>query len=181
MVASTGAASAVTSLIKNGGFEKPVVPVGSFDLFSTGQTFSGWHVVGATGSVAPISGQFTSNGFTFDAKSGAQWLDLTGMSNTATGVAQTVPTSAGTTYHLTFWVGNIYDPQGPFGVSSTVKVFVNNVLKLTAVNSMQSASSQTWKMFTLSIKATSSQTKIAFINGDPSSDNTNGLDQVSLS
>ena len=140
-----------------------------------------WHVAGAAGSVAVISGQFTFDGFTFDAKSGAQWLDLTGMSNTATGVARTVPTTAGTTYHLTFWVGNIYDPQSPLGVSSTVKVFVNNVLKLTAVNSMRSASSQTWKMFTLSIKASSSQTKIAFINGDPSTDNSNGLDQVSLS
>src|ERR1051326_5972961 len=91
-------AAAATNLLKNGGFEKPVVPDGSYELFSTGQTFSHWTVVGDQGDVAPISGAFQQNGFSFPSKAGKQWIDLTGRSNTATGVAQTVATTPGTQY-----------------------------------------------------------------------------------
>jgi hypothetical protein len=38
-----------------------------------------------------------------------------------------------------------------------------------------------WKEFALTIKATSSRTMISFINGDPRTDNSNGLDTVRLS
>jgi hypothetical protein len=183
VMASGGTASAAANLIKNGSFEKPVVPAGSFQNFATGQSFTGWKVVGATGVVSVVSGTFQSQGFTFNAKAGAQWIDLTGPgSKTATGVAQSVATTAGTSYQLTFWVGNINDPGGIFGVSSTVKVFVNGALKLTAVNSLHPTNhKQAWKEFTLTIKATSSHTRISFINGDPSTDDSNGLDAVHLS
>jgi hypothetical protein len=183
VIASGGTASATANLVKNGGFEKPVVPAGSFQNFATGQSFTGWKVTGATGAVSVVSGTFQSQGFTFNAKAGAQWIDLTGPgSKTATGVAQSVATTPGTTYQLTFWVGNINDPGGMFGVSSTVKVFVNGALKLTAVNSLHPTNhKQAWKEFTLTIKAAASHTKISFINGDPSTDDSNGLDAVQLS
>ena len=183
VIASGGMASATTNLIKNGGFEKPVVPVGGFQNFATGQSFTGWTVVGATGVVSVVSGTFQSGGFTFNAKAGAQWIDLTGPgSKMATGVAQSVATTPGTSHQLTFWVGNINDPGGTFGVSSTVKVFVNGILKLTAVNSLHPTNhQQAWKKFTLTIQATSSHTMISFINGDPGTDDSNGLDAVQLS
>jgi hypothetical protein len=183
VIASGGTASATANLIKNGSFEMPIVPVGSFQNFATGQSFTGWKVTGATGAVSVVSGTFQSQGFTFSAKTGAQWIDLTGPgSKTATGVAQSVVTTAGTSYQLTFWVGNVNDPGGIFGVSSTVKVFVNGALKLTAVNSLHPTNhKQAWKQFTLTIKATSSHTSISFINGDPSTDDSNGLDAVHLS
>jgi hypothetical protein len=183
VIASGGTASATANLVKNGSFEKPVVPAGSFQNFATGQSFTGWKVTGATGSVSVVSGTFQSQGFTFNAKAGAQWIDLTGPgSKTATGVVQSVATTPGTTYQLTFWVGNINDPGGMFGVSSTVKVFVNGALKLTAVNSLHPANhKQAWKEFTLKIKATASHIMISFINGDPSTDDSNGLDAVQLS
>ncbi len=183
VIASGGTASAATNLVRNGGFEQPVVPAGSFQSFATGQSFTGWKVAGATGAVSVVSGTFQSQGFTFNAKAGAQWIDLTGPgSKTATGVAQSVATTAGTSYQLTFWVGNINDPGGIFGVSSTVKVFVNGALKLTAVNSLHPTNHhQAWKEFTLTIKAASSHTRISFINGDPSTDDSNGLDAVHLS
>jgi hypothetical protein len=183
VIASGGPVSATTNLIKNGSFEKPVVPAGSFQNFATGQSFTGWTVVGAAGSVSVVSGTFQSQGFTFNAKAGAQWIDLTGPgSKTATGVAQSVTTTPGTSYQITFWVGNVNDPGGTFGVSSTVKAFVNGVLKLTAVNSLHPTNhKQAWKKFTLTIKATSSHTMISFINGDPSTDDSNGLDAVQLS
>jgi hypothetical protein len=193
LIASCGAASATTAsattasatanLTKNGGFEVPVVPAGGFTLFSTGQAFSGWRVVGAKGNVAVISGKYQGDGITFNAEAGKQWMDLTGLeSNIATGVAQSFATTRGTEYHLTFWVGNIYNPGGAFGISSTIKIYVNGVRKLIATNSLHSANHrQAWKEFTLAIKATSSRTTISFINGDPRTDNSNGLDAVRLS
>src|SRR5689334_4268646 len=96
LIASGGTASAAANLVNNGGFEKPVVPAGSFKNFATGQSFTGWKVVGATGEVSVVSGTFQSQGFTFNAKAGAQWIDLTGPgSKTATGVAQSVATTLG--------------------------------------------------------------------------------------
>jgi hypothetical protein len=179
---TTTTTTTTTNLIKNGSFETPVVPAGNFELFSTGKTFTGWRVVGAKGNVAPISGKYQGDGITFNAETGAQWLDLTGLSNTATGVAQTVATKPGAKYHLTFWVGNVYDPGRIFGVSSTVKVYVNGVRKLIATNSLHPGNhKQAWKEFALTIKATSSRTTISFINGDPRTDDSNGLDGVRLS
>jgi hypothetical protein len=182
LIASCGPASAATNLTKNGSFEVPAVPAGDFRLFSTGQAFSGWRVVGAKGNVAVISGKYQGGGITFNAQAGAQWMDLTGLeSNLATGVAQSFATTRGAEYHLTFWVGNVYNPGGPFGVSSAVKVYVNGVRKLTATNSLHPANHrQAWKEFALTIKATSSRTTISFINGDPRTDNSNGLDSVRL-
>jgi hypothetical protein len=182
LMASCGPASAATNLTKNGSFEVPAVPAGDFRLFSTGQAFSGWRVVGAKGNVAVISGKYQGGGITFNAQAGAQWMDLTGLeSNLATGVAQSFATTRGTEYHLTFWVGNVYNPGGAFGVSSTVKVYVNGVRKLTATNSLHPANHrQAWKEFALTFKATSGRTTISFINGDPRTDNSNGLDSVRL-
>ena len=41
LIVSSSTASA-TNLIKNGSFETPTVPVGSYKLFSPGQARSGW-------------------------------------------------------------------------------------------------------------------------------------------
>jgi hypothetical protein len=81
------------NLIKNVSFEKPVVVAGTYQLLANNETFSGWKVIGATGDVSLVSGTFTQGGFTFPPAGGSQWLDLTGNSNTATGVQQTVATT----------------------------------------------------------------------------------------
>jgi hypothetical protein len=86
ILAGAGGSNAVAgNLIKDGSFEVPAVTDGSYELFSNGQTIdSVWTVVGASGNVAVVSGDFTQNGYTFPAKKGVQWLDLTGTSNSAT-------------------------------------------------------------------------------------------------
>jgi len=179
-LASTAAYGA-SNLIKNGSFEKPVVAVGGYQVFSTGDTFSHWTTVGDSGNVAIVSGAFTQNGFSFPAKAGQQWLDLTGVSQTATGVAQKVVTVPGQAYTLTFFVGNAYDPGGIFGVSSTVNVLVNGQQAFTATNTKGKGKTlQVWQKFITTIMATSSKTTIAFINGDPSNDTQNGLDKITL-
>jgi len=175
------AAFCQTNLIKNRSFEWPVVKPGTYRLFNTGRTFSHWQVVGDSGSVTLVSGTFTQNGFSFPAKAGVQWLDLTGNSQTTTGVAQTVATTPGAAYTLTFFVGNIYDPHGSFGVSSTVNVWVDGQQVYRATNSRgKGKTSMVWQKFTTTIVTTNSPTTIAFINGDPPNDSANGLDQITL-
>ena len=182
MLCSVTAAFGQTNLIKNGSFERPVAPYRGYRLFSTGNTFSHWQVVGDSGSVDVISGTFTEAPvLSFPAWAGSQWLDLTGDSNTATGVAQTVATTPNAAYTLTFYVGNMYDPRWGNGVSSTVNVLVDGQQVYQATNSKGKwRTSLTWQKFTTTIVATSSETTIAFINGDTPSDGANGLDAIKL-
>ncbi|MGA2137094.1 MAG: DUF642 domain-containing protein [Bryobacteraceae bacterium] len=171
------------NLIQNGSFEKPVIPAGTFTNFDTGAaTLTGWQVVGATGNVSIVSTTLIGNGFTFPAAVGQQWLDLTGDgSNSATGVQQTVATTPGTTYTLTFYVGNPNDPGGPLGTTSTLNVFVNGTQTFSITNLAGAGlTSIFWQKYTTTIVAASSETTIAFMNGDGQTDNTNGLDGITL-
>ena len=173
------------NLITNGSFEQPVVAVGGYQLFSVGQSFTGWQVVGTPGAnVAPISGSFTQNGFTFPARTGKQWVDMTGTSDTngnaGAGLAQTVKTVRGQRYQVKFSVGNVIDP-GIFGATSTIKVSVNGRHILTAVNSEGSGSkSQVWKDFSVTFQATTTASTIAFFNADNFKDTSNGFDAVAV-
>src|SRR5579863_3805748 len=95
-------AIAASNLVVDGNFSSPNVGPGSDQFIATGSTFSGWQVVGATGNVAIMSGTFVQNGYTFDADGTPQWLDLTGLSNTETGVVQNIATVNGVRYTLRF-------------------------------------------------------------------------------
>ena len=152
--------SAGPNLVKNGGFEQPAVGSGGYLLVSVGRSIAGWKVVGAAGNVAPISGAFKQNGFSFTAKAGKQWLDLTGgTSNQQIGVAQTVKTTPGASYRLSFAVGNVVDSAGVFGTTSTVNVIVNGH-KLLAATNRAGGKLQAWKTFTLTVKATTAATTL---------------------
>jgi hypothetical protein len=156
------------------------VPIGTYVAYSSG--FASWTATGAPGNVALVNGSFTHSGFQFPASSGTQWLDLTGAaSNTATGVQQVAVTIPGVTYQLTFQVGNVFNPGGLFGTSSTVNVLVDGSLLMSAVNSLGAGTTTlTWESFSATFTASSVATTIAFVNGDPADDNSNGLDGVSL-
>ena len=171
--------AATGNLIKNGSFEKPVVGAGSFSVFGTGQMFGHWTVIGASGNVGIVSGTFTQNGFSFPAEKGNQWLDLTGLSQTATGVQETVNTTTGASYVLTFWVGNVSNPGGIFGTTSTVNVLIDGSTVASDTNSRQ-GTTQVWHKFTVRFRAASGTTQVGFLNGDPSNDTNNGLDAVSV-
>jgi hypothetical protein len=179
-VASVTLPAAAANLIKDGGFEQPPTASGGYTLYQTGDTFSHWDVVGASGNVATVSTSFAQNGFSFPAKSGQAWLDLTGVSSTATGVAQTVKTTVGASYTLTFWVGNVYDPGGIFGTTSTVDAYAGSTLLIAATNADKATTVQKWKKFSTTFTATAARTTVSFINADPSSDTNCGLDAISL-
>ena len=176
---STGSSSG-PNLIRDGGFELPKVEVGTYDLFSAGQRFSAWKVVGK-GNVAPISGKYVSEDLTFPAQSGRQWLDLTGVTNSREGVQQTIHTTTGTTYTLRFAVGNQDHPHGIYGVKSTIDVFIDGRPFLVATNHIDNGSKvQVWEFFTHQFTAASDKTTLRFMNGDGPNDNTNGLDTASV-
>lgn len=118
------AGAAGVQLIHNGGFETPLVPKGGYVVYPTGTTVGSWKVVGAPGNVGIVSTSYSSYGVTFDAHRSQQYLDLTGLSNTKTGVSQTVPTIVGKTYTLGFFSGNMYTPYGAYGTTSTINVYV---------------------------------------------------------
>lgn len=167
------------NLVLNGSFEAPVVPAASFTSFARGSSgITGWTVVGGIGtSVSVINRLYTSGGFSFPSQDGAQWLDLTGLVvNQVEGVQQTVPTTAGARYLLSFWIGNV----GPgYGTTSTVEVDVNGVSAGSFTNSTP-ATTLRWQQFSFSFTATGTSTTLAFLNKDPAGDNSNGLDNVSL-
>jgi hypothetical protein len=184
-----GSVSLQANVITNGSFESPVVPVGSYLDYASGSTaIPGWTVVGAAGGVSIVNGTTIELGVSFPAEDGAQYLDLTGDgTNAVEGVEQTFSTTIGTNYTVTFWVGNVdnpgSNPSSGWGTTSTVNVKLGGLggtLLDSVTNSMTNSTTQTWEMFTTSFAASGSTTTIDFLNGDPANDNTNGLDNVSI-
>ena len=169
------------NLVRDGGFERPIVPDGGLTRFSRGQKAGPWKVVGAAGTVDIISTDFTFEGFTTPAKRGVQWMDLTGNTNSATGVQQRITTTPSATYLLTFFVGSAYDPTGQLGTSSTVHLLIDgsDVASFT-FKAKPGSTAQQWRKFSTEFVAATAATTIAFINGDPPNDTDNGVDVVSV-
>jgi hypothetical protein len=167
-------------IIANGDFETPLVTAGSFTNFTVGTgTLTGWNVVGPAGqAVSIVSGTFSQNGVSFPAESGSQWLDMTGFNNNSTeGISQSFATTAGDLYQLSFWVGNTTGGS-IFGTTSTVNVQLNGSAFTSATNSLVSPTTLTWEQFTATFTAAGASTSLAFLNGDPNFDNSNGLDNI---
>jgi hypothetical protein len=178
--AATLSAGAAGNLVKDGSFEEPVVEDGGFVLLSAGATFNGWSVVGS-GNIGIFSGDYAQDGFSFPAKKGAQWLDLTGNMNQVSGVQRTIKTEPGTTYDLVLYVGNIVDTLGGLGTQSKVDVLVDGEPLASFVNkSGQGDTLLSWRKYTAQFTAQHSKTLIAFMNGDPLADGSNGIDGVSV-
>jgi len=162
--------SAFANLITNGSFETPTVPPGSFSNFATGSSaITGWTVFGPAVSV--VSGTFDAP--FFPAQDGIQWLDLTGPTSGGGGVQQTVATTPGQTYDLSFYVGT------GFGTVSTVGVLINGSPIATRTNSTP-GSVINWEQFTIPFTAASASTLVGFENLDSIGDDSNGLDNINL-
>jgi hypothetical protein len=91
-----------------------------------------------------------------------------------------VKTQPGSTYLLTFSVGNIVG-DGNCGTSSTVNLVIDGTPLASFTNKGGRHSDKIdWKRFSTEFTAEGTTTTIAFINGDPGSDTANGLDDVSV-
>lgn len=170
-------ALAAKNLAKNGSFEKPVVGDGTYQLFNTGDSFKNWTVVGDAGNVAIVSGDF-SYCVALPAAKGKQFVDLTGTSDTPTGIQTSVKTSPGSTYSVTFFLGNIVG-SGNCGTTSTVNLVIDGV-PVASFTNKKGGDQQVWKKFSTEFTAQNPTTTIAFMNGDPPDDTANGLDGVSV-
>ncbi|MGO9097400.1 MAG: DUF642 domain-containing protein [Bryobacteraceae bacterium] len=170
--------------IINGSFETPVMNPGTYQDFGVGSTgITGWTVVGDD-SVSLVSGAFTQESIAFVAEDGSQWVDLAGQSsNNVEGVEQTVATTVGTTYTLSFWVGNVYDGGVYFGPTSSVEAVLGGIMGTpldTVTNSIIDPTEQSWEQFSFQFTASGTATTIDFLNQSPASNWNTGLDNVQL-
>lgn len=178
---TTTAPSAPDPIVDNGSFELPVVTVGNVTLFTSTTPLPGWQVVGAPGNVGVVSASYGQGGLRFPAAEGAQWMDLTGLTNTATGITQAIATSPGAHYTLGFQFGNIVNPGGVFGTTSSVEVSVNGQVVRTVTNALGAGQGVlVWQDVSVNFTASSASTTISFLNRDPGTDNSNGIDAVTV-
>lgn len=175
------APASARNLVANGGFERPVVPVASPGLYRNGDEVDGWTVVGGKGNVALLNGEFKQLGLKFTSQQGVQSIDLTGLTNTDTGITQSIPTVAGARYDLSFHVGNVQAPDtAPWGRVSSVQVLLNGSPFATATHRGGPTDELGWLEFSYPFTAIGASTHITFINRDSPIDHVNQLDNVSI-
>lgn len=186
LVLATSAAQA-QNLLVNGDFEDPVIAPGGYALYFGGQTVGsgGWRAVGANVAILQTAYAESFNGINaFEAQHGLNSLDLTGINNSGptSGVTQTVATTIGQTYNLSFYVGtadgNAPDYVGPVTANLSIDggpsiAYTNNHLN-TVPGGVD------WEQFSTSFVATQANTTITFLNGTPIQTDEGGLDNVVL-
>jgi uncharacterized repeat protein (TIGR03803 family) len=168
---------------RNGDFKYPVPAADGFALVDSGERYGDWRVVGQAGNVSWTNGNYRHDGFSFPGpRPGDNWVNLAAISRTATGIMhEAVPTKIGQSYTLTFYVGNLVDPLGIYGTSSTVKVYENSTFLTAETNSDGAGStSENWKLFKITFTADADYTSIAFINADPENDMNCGVAETIL-
>jgi PEP-CTERM motif len=204
-----GTASAGSNLVVDGGFEDPApastTPASSpgqgFVLEGIGASFGGaWTVSYAPGS-SGFSGDAVALGPTveyaapnifYNAHSGQQSLDLSGGLDNGhpAGVTQSIATTTGATYSLTFWVDSWVDQP-----DSLVSLYVNDQAAGTFENNSNNlgrgglpqdanfpsfVDGDVWNSFTYDFTATGDLTKIGFFNASAGGVSEVGLDDVNL-
>jgi hypothetical protein len=169
VIFATAVNASAANLIVNGGFESPATAPGLNFNFGGGNSFLGWTVVGPASNAVTILN--------------ATYADITGAGNAGptAGVVQTVSTSVGQPYSLTFWVGNA-DGSGnsAFGLPSTVNLVINNGSPTSFTNSSVVFRAVQWSQFEYVFIAATPTTTLAFYNGTPAGDRFAGLDNISL-
>ena len=173
------AAPARANLIVNGSFESPAVPVGGYTNYPGGSTgITGWTVVGVDSSVGSTA--FVQSGIAFHSQHGNQFLDTAGVTSnsSASGVSQNVPTTAGASYTLSFYVGSCTDNN--FFYPSTVDLSINGGPRAHYTNPNAPSDQLNWMQFTVSFTATGSSTVITFYNGGAPNNYESNLDNVTL-
>jgi hypothetical protein len=170
--------SAAANLITNGSFESGTYTLGSDGTagLPVGSTFiTGWTVIG--NSIAAVG---TPNNATILAEDGTRSLDLTGYEDAPPhgGVTQSIPTTPGGRYSLSFWIGeqnDVSDLIGPVGITASAGPASGNF-----TNTL-SASGQQWEQFSLTFTASSASTLISLTGFSTAGGDYIGLDNVSVS
>lgn len=183
-------------VIVNGGFELPVATSGlncggiaNCQGFNIGDSIGGWTVVGPGPSdptktpIVILTNNYNEGGYFFQPEQGNQSLDLTGMSNQGlNGVQQTVATTTGARYALTFWVGHHAQDPSFYNGPAVASLLIDGLPAGTfSNNNAPPPNLLDWEQFTFDFTATGPSTTIALFNAvsDPTQ-NEVGLDNVSL-
>lgn len=176
------------NLFTNPGFETPPLSSGSISLYTTGSTtLTGWTVVGP--AVYHIHTNYSEPGngvSSMLANSGSHYVDITGNGNQGIncGITQSIATTVGVTYDLSFWMSNCLATNGAAAYSSVsiLDVSINGGPRQSFTHSAGNVLGQNvWAQKRLSFVATTTTTSIAFLNGTSgSTNNLIGLDDVSV-
>jgi len=168
------------NFIQVSGFETPAVGPGGygtgFQTYNVGTVLAGvWTVVG-TGNVSiyPSSETVGTGHTALNVPEGVQALDLTGIldNGAATGVRQTLATTVGQNYTLSFYVGELWAP-------ASVTVNMNGALFQVANNNLAlNGDTTVWKQFMYDFTATSASTTLDFMNNAANGTVLNALDAV---
>jgi choice-of-anchor C domain-containing protein len=181
LVLSASPSAAATNLIVDGGFEAPgvsqdanAVPNGYVDVSTN---VGAWQVVaGDVNTVAGSSSTPIPHTNWWQPAEGLQSLDLNG---TVPGkVVQTIPTTLGSMYTLTFrMAGNFYNPPAP----KTVRVVAGSTSPVwfTFDATASSSGEMGWVTQSMTFTATTSATAISFESLTPSQAGA-ALDDVSV-
>jgi hypothetical protein len=182
--AALGASSSASAqnLIVNGTFDAPVVPAAGYEVYTPAVgSLAGWGVQGT--EVAIVGSSFTEYGVSFVAQSGSQWMDLSGLAapNTTNGIVQSVATTVGEQYQLSFYLGSAFNGSGPY-LSPTLDLSINGGTRVSYTNSNIVTNGQmNWQLFSTSFTASSALTSVAFYYGSTGSAVwAVGLDSVSM-
>ena len=176
--------ASAANLFVNPGFETPAINPSTYTTLSSGDTFlSGWTATGgcATNCILVLDSSYTEGPLTFLPHGGNQSLDMTGSFNTLVGgMSQTVMLNPGQQYRLGFYVGNQFDGNSSYPLSSSVHVLLNGALLGTGTTSGSTPNALTWTEHVLFFTPAVAANTIEFRNATPVVDNMAGLDDVSL-
>jgi hypothetical protein len=186
---ATGAGAA--TLVTNGDFAN----IGGVWVNNTGLGSDDWQTAGATGipdwtNVAGFANEFwvgASNSYSLSASSGngsAYFVDLTGQANNKPygGIEQTISTTLGDKYELTFDLGSstLYNSSG-LGAAALTASATGASLLASQLFTLSPSNSNQWAPETLSFTADSTSTTIEFLADSSYTSRYTGLDNVAVS
>jgi hypothetical protein len=166
------AASAHADLVTNGSFETPVLTPGTYLIIPAGSPdLAGWTVLGTNILVVQTTYSDVADGISrFNALDGVNSVDLTGAGSgvPGDGVSQTISTTAGVGYLLSFGLGLAFSSNGSgaFPPQATLDLAINGGTPVPFTNSIPNPGQVSWETFVVPFVATGSSTTIAFYNGN---------------
>ena len=176
-VLSAGAASAATpELVVNGSFEANVIT----SPWAPVNAVTGWTSSASGNSAFEIQKGATQggqSGFMPTAAAGVQYLELN--TDRLTSISQTISTTAGSSYLLSFAYSGRPDAAG--NASSLMNVYWGNTLLTTSP--LVGTTTPTWQNFSQTVSALGASTVLRFESVGPTSATSYGsyVDNVSLS
>jgi Protein of unknown function (DUF642)/PEP-CTERM motif len=190
VLAATSAYAGGPNLVTNGDFAN----IGNVWVNNTGLGSDDWRTSGATAipdwsNVAAAANEFwvtSPNGYGLEAAPGnasSFFVDLTGQANDKPygGLEQTITTTPGTAYTLTFALGSSadYNNSGA-GAAALYASATGTVLLASSLFTLAPTSTNTWATETLSFTANSASTTIEFLGDSGYTSEYTGLDNVSV-